>query len=295
MRSFDGINCKAAFLDLISHILNICFTNARYWGGTVHGSGASQSNVFANLPIFNMTDPISFEGMYDAALQSITDIGAAFNNGSPINGIGDLINAAKNLAKGAAMTGIGGLLNKMGRPQKAGLNALVNFSPTGVWHLTIGNPRHPIMSMGNMKMDDCEIQHVGPLGLDDFPTGLRVVVTLSHAQPRDNLKIEQMYMMGDNRIYQAFGNRMIDIWDSLEEIQEIGETRTSKETAATTATSDTKTETAEDSSIVAGNAAASSNRFYKFFGTTQKSDIRGAAEETHLGSQKKTKSSTDKK
>lgn len=289
MRSYDGINCKAAFLDLIGHILTVCFTNARYWGGAVHGSGASQSNVFANLPIFNMKDPLSWSGIADAGLDSIKQIGASLNNGKPITSFGDVLGALKNLGNAAALTGVGGILNAIGRPQKQGLNSLLNFAPTGVWHLTVGNPRHPIMSMGNMKLDSCEIQHIGPLGLDDFPTGLRVSITLSHAQPRDNLKIEQMYMMGDNRIYQPLGDRAMSIYNDLADVNKNRSNTTPNQNATEVADNKgsgvTNEEPQGSSSVVQENAIVGSF-LNRFFGTDKQESIKITAMEAFMGSGK---------
>ena len=55
--------------------------------------------------------------------------------------------------------------------------------------------------MGNLIMDSCDIQHYGPLGIDDFPTGIKVSVKLKPGKSRDIAEIEEMYTWGDNRIY----------------------------------------------------------------------------------------------
>ena len=90
-----------------------------------------------------------------------------------------------------------GLINKIGRPQLLAFNSLISPTPTGQWHLTVGNPKNPILTIGNLILVDSKIEHYGPLGLDDFPTGLRVTVQLKHAKPRDSVAIEQMYMQGN--------------------------------------------------------------------------------------------------
>jgi hypothetical protein len=36
----------------------------------------------------------------------------------------------------------------MGRPQIVGLNALLTGEDTGEWHVMIGNPANPMMSIG---------------------------------------------------------------------------------------------------------------------------------------------------
>lgn len=281
MRSYDGINTKAAFLDLLGNILAVCYTDAGFWGGAIHGSGASQSNVFANLPIFNMKAPLSLSGLHDAVLGSIKDIGAAFNNGNPINGIGDLLNAAKNLGQGMLTAGVGSFLNAMGRPMKQGLDSLLTQAPVGLWHLTIGNPRHPMMTMGNMKLDSVEIEHYGALGLDDFPTGIKVVIGLSHAMPRDRMMIENMYNSGDNRIYFALGKDAYEIWSKATELgrSENSNTGNVSETANNPGTTDQGTQDIQTES--------SKKYWFKYFGVDNSETINNTSMEAHRGSQMK--------
>ena len=94
----------------------------------------------------------------------------------------------------------------MGRPAIYQFNSILDGDLTGLWHLTVGNPLNPIMSIGNLIMTKAEVQHYGPLGIDDFPTGLKVTVSLKHAQPRDSARIEHMYTKGLGTIYQSLNS-----------------------------------------------------------------------------------------
>jgi hypothetical protein len=118
---------------------------------------------------------------------------------------------------------IGGILNKLGRPHKIAFHSMLSPMPTGPWHVTIGNPKNPIMMMGNMIMDSAEIEHYGPLGLDDFPTGIKVTVKLKHGKPRDQIGIEKMYLMGDNRIYLPAGKDIIKLYSECKDYKNNGE------------------------------------------------------------------------
>ena len=96
----------------------------------------------------------------------------------------------------------GMLKNQLGRPAIYAVNSLLTGEAVGPWHLTIGNPLNPIMSMGNMIMTNSEVQHLGPLGLDDFPTEIKVTVQLKHGRPRDSVEIQKMYTKGRDAIYK---------------------------------------------------------------------------------------------
>ena len=112
---------------------------------------------------------------------------------------------------------IGGMLNNFGRPQKQLVNSLLSPAPVGFWHLTIGNPHHPIMSLGNMILKNTTIEHYGPLGLDDFPTGIRVTCELERGKSRDIRDIEKIYMHGNDRIYTSMGPKVFDMYEHSQE------------------------------------------------------------------------------
>lgn len=103
-------------------------------------------------------------------------------------------------------SGVQGMIkNGLGRPAVYALDSLLTGDNVGLWHLTIGNPRNPIMSIGNLIIDKSEITQSGPLGLDDFPTDLMVSVSLKHGRPRDSAEIQKMYTKGSGPIYTPLG------------------------------------------------------------------------------------------
>ena len=216
LRSYDGINGKAAMLDLIGNILAVTYQTGSFWGGAYRCRGASQSNIFANLPIYKLDGNSSFSDVVDATLDSGKQILKGMNGGKGFTGniLQDAMNIFKNIGSGLFSALLGAGLNKLGRPQKNAVNSLLSPAPVGFWHLTIGNPWHPIMMMGNMILDGCDIEHYGPLGLDDFPTGLRVTVKLKHAKPRDASLIEMMYLMGESRVYTPVGKEVLKMYEA---------------------------------------------------------------------------------
>ena len=96
---------------------------------------------------------------------------------------------------------MGSIKNKLGRPALYAFDSLLTGAKVGLWHVTIGNPKNPIATFGNLIMTNAKITHSGPLGFDDFPTDLHVSVTLKHAMSRDATEISKMYTKGQNGIY----------------------------------------------------------------------------------------------
>lgn len=209
LRSYNGINGRQAMLDLISNILNVTYSTGTFWGGGYTGGGAHQNNIFANLNIMKASG--GFTNFVDAFYKDVDTIKSTVKTN--ISAQGGILNAIKNFLNDLGGMIAGSFLNSMGRPQKSFANSLLSPAPTGLWHLTIGNPFHPIMSMGNMVLKNTTISHYGPLGIDDFPTGIRVECELTRGKPRDLRGIEMMYMNGNDRIYTSMGKAVFDMYE----------------------------------------------------------------------------------
>ena len=118
----------------------------------------------------------------------------------------------KDLNSTAAFTEAakGYLKNALGRPTLYAWQSLLSGDDVGLWHVTIGNPRNPILAMGNLILTNSTVTHSGPLGIDDFPSELKVSVTLKHARPRDLTEISRMYTKGASTIYHHFAHHNLN-------------------------------------------------------------------------------------
>jgi hypothetical protein len=86
----------------------------------------------------------------------------------------------------------------------SGMRALLTGEPVGDWHLTIGNPLNPIAMIGNLICTNLEVEidEEAGFGIDDFPLGWTMTVTLDHGMKRDRDAIESMFNFGNGRIYE---------------------------------------------------------------------------------------------
>lgn len=214
LRSYNGINPRQAMLDLISNILNVTYTTGSFWGGGIKSYGAAQSNIFTNLNIFKNKG--GFTDFADAFSNDITNIwgrvSPSFQNESGEFSLKETWKTLKSAMNSLGGMLTAGMLNKMGRPTKAMYNSLLSPAPIGFWHVTIGNPKSPIMSLGNMIITNVTIEHNGPLGLDNFPTELKVTVELDRGKPRDLRDIEKIYMHGNDRIYAPMSDKVFNMY-----------------------------------------------------------------------------------
>ena len=224
LRSYQNINPKSAMLDLLANVFATTYTRGNFWGGRQEIIGAQPNKSGWNKAQQLMDKGIDHIGGLFAALMNGTfDLGSilgAISNGASkaYNAIvsegtkfmnnpkGTLREGFKTGAKlnkkyGALDAAKGLLKNQLGRPEIYAFQSLLDGSNTGLWHVTIGNPLNPIASIGNLIITDTQVQQFGPLGIDDFPTELKVTVTLKHARPRDSVAMERMYTKGVGAIY----------------------------------------------------------------------------------------------
>lgn len=221
LRAYEDINPKSAFLDLIGNILKVTYRTGTWWGGEnrIFGApgnkagwkkamalidkGTAGAKDFANDFFSGNFDANAFFGKFgnfmknfapkNLSLQGVMD---ALNGNESGDG-GEDKNAGVKKAVSAGIDVLSGMFkNAMGRPAVYALQSILDGSPVGLWHVTIGNPRNPIVAMGNLIIDNTSIQQYGPLGIDDFPTGIKVVVNLKHAKSRDASEIANMYTKG---------------------------------------------------------------------------------------------------
>lgn len=255
LRAYNGINPRQAMLDLISHILSVTYVTGGFWGGGYRGGGMKQSSTFSNLKIFQAQGGFT---NFMSALSEDFQTGASYlkNTFASYGGILETIKAMANAVGGML---IGGFLNQLGRPKKYFANSLISEAPVGLWHITFGNPNHPIMSMGNMILKSTKIEHSGPLGLDDFPSNLKVTCSFDRGKPRDQVGVEALYMHGNDRIAHSMSKKLLDMYERSAIYK--GQTDVSSITSA-------KSEINEDGEVVADTGSINVTEIEDFKSTS---------------------------
>lgn len=136
----------------------------------------------------------------DSLMKGMTDRVDQLSKGKGFSipeGIGNML---KSLGGNLMSQITGGALDKMGRPGAQAMNSLLTGEDTGEWHVTVGNPANPIISVGNLALTKTEVSLDGALGPDDFPTKIIVTCSLEPARPRDRVDMMNMFSR-NNRTY----------------------------------------------------------------------------------------------
>jgi len=195
LKSIDGRSPEMAMKDVIANVLAVTYNNAKFWPGSRYWIGERPSS-FVNY--FKYLNPDSVEEFLSGAAKSLKDASAAFLSDKK----GSAIQALKTAIKNGLALSIGALIDKIGRPSIPVMNSLLSGEPVGYWHVMVGNPYNPIMSIGNLIIDDVSWKFpTQNLSYGDFPTELEVTIKLKSAMAKDKAGVEMMFNMGKSRIY----------------------------------------------------------------------------------------------
>ena len=196
MKAINQMNPKTLFIDCISNILATTYNNGRFWGGARYWVGDRPSDWQQKFKWMNARDANDFLEKGSVAMKGfLADFGKD-PGGTAMEILKTVIKNGMNLA-------LGKILDTVGRPGIIVMNSLLRNDPVGEWHLTIGNPLNPIMTIGNLIIDNTEIEFGEELGYDDFPTSFKVHITLKEGMPRDKAGIESVFNKGMGRTYWA--------------------------------------------------------------------------------------------
>lgn len=194
LKSINGMNSKMVMMDILSNVLACTYINAKFWGGARYWIGPRPTKFLKDIKFMAPNDWEDFLSQGRVKMKELF----GKNNMTRESAI-DML---KNVANNALNLNLGKFLDKAGRPGIVTMNSLLTGAPVGEWHLTIGNPMNPILTIGDLMLIESTIEFGGDeLGYDDFPEQLIVTCVLKPAKPRDIAGIESMYNSGQGRIY----------------------------------------------------------------------------------------------
>ena len=203
LRGIGGINTKAAGLDIIGNAMLMTSATAPFWGGqnrhlpnAGHGQGDPFLGGAKGRSAWLQGNPGEFMSALKDQFMSIGEnLSDLFNSvmSNPEEGL-------KKLAAGGAKAFMKNSVTES-TLVTTGIHSLLTGAPVGEWHLCVGPPMNPIMMMGNMIVTNAKVEFSDELGPDDFPTEIKVTISLEHGMPRDKAGIESMFNKGRGRIY----------------------------------------------------------------------------------------------
>lgn len=209
-RSFNGLSPKMVALDLIASFLNLTYNDAQFLG--------QLARYFPRLGL--KFSPTITQMLGDL----LTKWGTSFSNGSIIEvtklatelmaGIKTAASQGYQIGKdlfSGETNGLSGEARKIFQagsaslladaiPRLIAVKSALSDRPIGEWHLVVGNPINPILTMGDLVCMNCILKFDEEMGPDDFPTGCTFSIKLAQGKPRDKAAIERMFNLGEAKM-----------------------------------------------------------------------------------------------
>lgn len=194
LRYVNQIDPSIALLDLMSNAMRM---------------GTSESEFKYNIPFLKNSDLI--KGFINGDISKATEM---FEKNIEIftNDISkttkNIMNNLKVLTKNVADKGVGGIaktslqyiVSRYREDLKASLSVDTGL-PSGIWHVTIGNPKAPIISCGDLIVESSRLKLGKELGYNDFPNSFEITYSLKSARPRGRNELIRIFNSGRGRLY----------------------------------------------------------------------------------------------
>jgi len=195
LRYINDIDPSIAMLDLISNALRM---------------GTSESEFKYNIPFLKESDLVkSFINgdmskateMFEKNIKKFTtDIQSKLQ--TLMNGLKEV--AGKVLStegvKDIASNALTYIVSRYREDLKASL-AVDTGLPSGIWHVSVGAPKNPIISCGDLIITKSELKLGKEFGYNDFPNSFEVIYTLESARSRGRQELIRIMNSGRGRLY----------------------------------------------------------------------------------------------
>ena len=215
MLETNNIDARAAMMDIIANAVHMGTSNSRFI--LTHNASDGLSSIIKEMERGNVEGLLSkvLDGLIDGMKkvgEGLSELLGAFKPVETESGDTTLGGIAQGVANGIETVVSGILRDRFSRYkwQMRGAIGALSGMHTAPWHLTIGNPKAPWFTMGNLVVSSVNLIFGGEYGYNDMPTELTVKIRLENGRP-----------MGANEITSVFNNGRGRIYDTPEKIQKI--------------------------------------------------------------------------
>jgi hypothetical protein len=210
LRYINEIDPSIALLDLMSNAMRM---------------GTSESEFKYNIPLVKESDLVKsfINGDISKATEMFEKNINLFTKDISKT-VSDLINGVKTTVKKVTDKGVQDVLknslsyivSRYREDLKASLSVDTGL-PSGIWHVTIGNPKSPIVSCGDLIIKNSTLKLGKEIGYNDFPNSFEIIYVLESARPRGRNELIRIFNSGRGRLYvykNHTQNPDYDLYDS---------------------------------------------------------------------------------
>jgi len=213
----NGVDPTLVYMDIIQNALTFGTSESAFQFSSAFGTGTS--DVIKNLisgDIAAIARAIQkfVTSLLDAISQVGKDIIDALVNPptkkeeTPTSGA-DLANQVFGAIKKAFAATIGHVISKY-KIRLIGISNALTGSNSTPWHVTIGNPKKPIFSSGDMLCKDVKLTVGKNLAFNDLPSYIKIEFTLENARSLGAQEIFNRFNTGRGRSYTRVGKSFVE-------------------------------------------------------------------------------------
>lgn len=194
LRFINQIDPSIALLDLMSNAMRM---------------GTSEAEFKYNIPFLKNSDLV--KGFINGDITKATEM---FEKNITVftkeisDNVNKIMNGLKTAVKNVADKGISGIatsaleyiVSRYREDLKSSLSVDTGL-PSGIWHVTIGNPKAPIISCGDLIIKNSKLKLGKEMGYNDFPNSFEITYDLGSARTRGRNELIRIFNSGRGRLY----------------------------------------------------------------------------------------------
>ena len=208
----NGIDNTLSYFDLISNVLSFATSDSEFMYNKIFAQGADNiltklisgdiNAVIGSISLFVQEFINVLTNQAKIIAQKISDISkqAAQEASALASSVAGNKTQTPSSIQTALKFTLGAVIGKY-KMRLIGIISALTGQPSTPWHITIGNPKRPLFSSGDMVVEDVRMK-LGPvLAWNDLPSSISVDFTLKNARPLGAQEIFNRFNTGKARSY----------------------------------------------------------------------------------------------
>ncbi len=202
----DGADPTLVYLDILSTVLRFGTSESKFIINTKllkEGndliSKIKKGEWIEALKLLTTSIINVMKGIADKIRNTVNDLVQNVSESKSASEVADAI--IKGFTESAVETIISKYKIRIG-----GIMSALSGEPSTPWHVTIGNPKKPVFSSGDMLVDEVTVELGNVLSFNDLPSNIKIKFTLTNARPLGAQEIFERFNTGAGRTYASKPN-----------------------------------------------------------------------------------------
>jgi hypothetical protein len=200
----NGVDPTLVYLDIIQNALSFGTSDSSFRFNTAFGEGVEgviKDMISGDIALVFSALVKLVQSILNAIVKVVSDLAEAFLQGPEEDGEDDLDSGTIiDMFAEAIKRTFGHVISKYKIRLLGIVNALTG-APSTPWHVTIGNPRKPFFSSGDMECTDVTLTLGKTLAFNDLPSSVKLTVNFTSARNLGAQEIFNRFNTGKGRSY----------------------------------------------------------------------------------------------